>query len=162
MRNSPAISACQAKAHPCLRPPRTLGKAAGSTTWRSRASPRAPRMRPARTSAGGTWSMPLMKPLATAGAAPSTIIKMMAFQFTPNTMTPSGYQSTEGMVCMPVISDADAGPQDAQAGHGGAHDGADDDDQCVPDDSLLGGGPAGLPERAGAEELPQLAGGRGR
>ena len=32
MRNSPAISACQAKAQPCLSPPRMLGKAAGRTT----------------------------------------------------------------------------------------------------------------------------------
>jgi hypothetical protein len=47
--------------------------------------------------------MPAMNPLATAGAAPSTIIKMMALLVTPKTMIPSGYHSTDGMVCMPVI-----------------------------------------------------------
>jgi hypothetical protein len=62
-------------------------------------------MRPARTSSGGTWSTPAMTPLATAGAAPSTIIRTMADEVSPNTMYARGNHSTEGIVCIPVMSE---------------------------------------------------------
>ena len=106
--------------------------------------------------------MPLMNPLATAGAAPSTIIRMIAFQVTPKTMMAERVPQHRRHGLHAGDQGADAGPQHRDPGHRGADDPADDDHQYVPDDRLLGGHPAGLPEQRGAEKVPQLTEGGGR
>ena len=47
----------------------------------------------------------MISPLATDGAEPSTITKMIAFVVAPNRMIANGNQAIDGMVCMAVISE---------------------------------------------------------
>jgi len=49
------------------------------------------------------WSMPLMRPFAIDGAAPSTTTKKIAPSSSLNSRIASGNQATEGIVCNPVI-----------------------------------------------------------
>ena len=49
------------------------------------------------------WSTPAMRPLAMAGAAPSTTTKMMAASLSLNSRMASGNQAIDGIVCRPVI-----------------------------------------------------------
>ncbi len=49
--------------------------------------------------------MPEMNPLTIAGADPNSIMRTTAFDERPNTITANGNQRTDGMACMPVMSD---------------------------------------------------------
>ena len=101
--SSAAIRLRHANAQPCFKPPTTDGSAAGITTCRKAPKPRAPSTRPARSRIGGTWSMPLMMPLAIDGAAPSTTTNVTVPGPSWNKMIASGTHATEGIVWRPVI-----------------------------------------------------------
>src|SRR5262245_26945611 len=59
--------------------------------------------RPARSHNGGTWSMPVISPLAIAGAAPRMTTKRIAPSLSWNRAIASGNQAIEGIGWMPVI-----------------------------------------------------------
>src|SRR6266540_849619 len=106
--SSPASRLRHANAHPCFRPLTNDGSAAGSTTWRSVANPRAPMTRPARRSSGGMWSIPLMSPFAIDGAAPRITTNVIAPSVSLNSRIASGNHAIEGIVWRPVIMDPTA------------------------------------------------------
>ena len=54
------------------------------------------------------WSMPVISPLAMAGAAPSTTTKRIAVSEIWNSRMANGNHTIEGMLCSPVISDPTA------------------------------------------------------
>ena len=91
-----------------MRPATNDGIDAGSTTWRSVAQRPAPIARPARCRIGGTWSTPLISPLAIDGAAPSTTTNVIAPSDSWNSTMASGNQAIDGIVCRPVISEPTA------------------------------------------------------
>ena len=57
------------------------------------------------------WSTPAIRPLAIDGAAPEHDHEQIAASFSPKSRIASGNQAIDGMVCRPVISDADGGAQ---------------------------------------------------
>ena len=63
---------------------------------------------PARTSSGGVKSTPAISPLAIDGAAVMMTMNKMAGVLLPNRMIAKGIQTTDGMVCKPVIIDPTA------------------------------------------------------
>ena len=82
------------------------GIAAGRMTLRNAVNRRGARgSRPARSSTGEMLSMPLIRPLAIDGAAPSTTTKMIALSLRPKSRIAAGNHATDGMVCSPVIID---------------------------------------------------------
>ena len=71
--------------------------------------------------------MPLIRPLAIDGAAPSTTTNRIAPSVSWNSRIASGNHAIDGIVCRPVIIEPIAGAQDADPRDDRADDRADDD-----------------------------------
>ena len=107
-RSSAANRPCQAKAQPCLRPATNVGSAAGTTRFLYRPNRRRPMDLPARSSSGGVKSTPAISPLAMDGAAVMMTMNRMAEVLLPNRMIANGIQTTDGIVCKPLINEPTA------------------------------------------------------
>ncbi len=80
------------------------------------------------------WSMPLMRPLAIDGAAPSTTTNRIAASVSLNSRIASGNQAIDGMVCSPVISEPNAARSTRTARHERAEHGPDHEREREADD----------------------------
>ena len=111
---------------------------------------------PARSSSGGVKSTPAIRPLAIDGAAVMMTMNKMAGVLLPNRMIANGIQTTDGIVCRPVIIEPTAARTGGTRATTQAHQGPDDERQREPDDRAAQRGPDGLPELAVAELVPQV------